>query len=402
MIRTAIIGVSGFGATHCKDLIREVEKERLAVTAATIINPEEEAEKVARLKQLGATIYDDYHEMLGAHAGNLELCMIPTGIGLHEPMTVAALEAGANVFVEKPAAGTIQEVQAMEAAQAKANRFVAVGYQNMYEPLWRKLKERVQSGAIGRLQSVAGYATWPRPDSYYARNNWAGRQRAGDRWVLDSPINNAMAHFVMQTLFAAGDAPERRARPIHVEAELYRAREIENLDTACLRAQTREGVQVYFAGTHCSAHNVGPIIEFRGTEGVVRWTFEGAVLEKEGRQVETFQNLQGKLREAIFDEVIARIRGKNSFICDLDLAKGQTLMINAAQESTPIHSIASSLIERTEANGDQFSIIPGIDDLLETAWRDEKLFSEAGAPWTATGGAMDVSSYAAFNAPKQA
>ncbi len=399
MIRTAIIGVSGFGATHYKDLIREIENGRLSVTAATIVNPEEEAEKVDRLKRLGAVIYDDYREMLRTHSGNLDLCLIPTGIGLHEPMTVAALEAGANVFVEKPVAGTLQEVRAMEAAQKKADRFVAVGYQNMYDPIWRTLKQRVQSGAIGSLQSVAGYALWPRPDSYYARNNWAGHQRAGDRWVLDSPINNAMAHFVMLTIFAAGETPEHRAHPVQVEAELYRARSnIENLDTACVRTQTREGVQVYFTGTHCCASHAGPVIEFRGTEGTLHWTYQEAVLEKNGQQLETFDNLQGGAtqRGAIFDALVDRLQGKNTFICDLELAKGQTLIINAAQQCAPIHPIDASHTERTETNGGYYTIIAGVDDLMQTAWQQEKLLSEVGAPWTAPGGAMDVTGYTTF------
>jgi predicted dehydrogenase len=403
LIRTAIIGVSGFGATHYKDLIREIENGRLTATAATIINPEEEAEKVNQLKQLGAHIYSDYTEMLNAHRGELDLCMIPTGIGWHEPMTVAALEAGANVFVEKPAAGTIQEVKSMQAAEKRADRFVAVGYQNMYEPVWRTLKQRVQSGAIGRLQSVAGYGCWPRSDHYYARNNWAGQQRAGDRWVLDSPINNAMAHFVMQTIFAAGTTPEERAHPVQVEAEFYRARDIENLDTAAVRIQTREEVQVYFAGTHCCANHDGPIIEFRGSDGVLRWGFNEIVLEKDGQQKESFSFLPGGIpqREAMFDAIIDRINERDAFICDLELAKGQTIIINATQESTPVHSIDASYIERASSNNTHFSIINGINDLMKNAWHQEKLLNEIGAPWTASGGKMDVNGYKEFTKPKR-
>jgi predicted dehydrogenase len=401
MIRTAIIGVSGFGATHYNDLLREVEAGRLAATAATVINQDEEAEKVAALREIGATIYDDYAQMLRAHAGELELCMIPTGIALHEPMTVAALQAGANVLVEKPAAGTIQEVRTMQAAEAASGRFVAVGYQNMYDPVWRRLKERVQNGAIGQLRSVSGFGLWPRPDGYYARNNWAGRQRVGDRWVLDSPVNNAMAHFVMQTLFAAGPTPETRATPVRVEAELYRVREIENLDTACLRTRTAEGVDVYYAGSHCTGQHMGPTVELRGEDGTIRWTSNEAVIEKNGEEVETLSVLHGHpQREAIYDALCGRIRGEETFICDLEIAIGQTLLINAAQEAAPIRTIDPSHIERTETGGKHYCIIEGIEALAETAWRENKLFSEVGAPWTAAGGAMDLDGYDSFKGPK--
>ena len=56
-------------------------------------------------------------------------------------------------------------------------------------------------------------AQWPRGASYYARNNWAGRLRVGSAWVLDSPVNNAFAHFLMLALFWAGDTPTAASPP---------------------------------------------------------------------------------------------------------------------------------------------------------------------------------------------
>ncbi len=105
MIRAAIIGVSGYGATIYSDLMREKNNGLLEITAATIINQNEEKAKCDELKAMGCRLYTDYREMLGNE--KLDICFIPTGIHLHAPMTVAALEAGVNVVVEKPAAATV-------------------------------------------------------------------------------------------------------------------------------------------------------------------------------------------------------------------------------------------------------------------------------------------------------
>ncbi len=74
MINTAIIGVSGFGQTHYRDLLRYQQKGRLNISAATIINQDQEAEKCAELRALGCVIYDDYRKMLEDFKGKLDLC----------------------------------------------------------------------------------------------------------------------------------------------------------------------------------------------------------------------------------------------------------------------------------------------------------------------------------------
>ncbi|MFW5857727.1 MAG: Gfo/Idh/MocA family protein, partial [Planctomycetota bacterium] len=245
-LRTAIIGVSGFGDVHYQDLLREADAGRLQPVAATIINPDDEAEKCACLRNHGAALFVDYQEMLRQHAGGLDLCLIPTGIALHAPMSRAALAAGAHVYVEKPIAATVEDADAMAAAAEAAGRVLAVGYQNMYDPGLHVLKERIVAGAIGAVESVACWGCWPRPDSYYARNGWAGRLRVGEAWVLDAPFNNAFAHYVMLSLFLAGAEARTRARPTAVEAELYRARPaIESPDTAAIRVTTDEGPTVF-------------------------------------------------------------------------------------------------------------------------------------------------------------
>ena len=113
MFNAAIIGVSGFGDVHYRDLVREHAAGRVNIVAATVINQEEEAKKCDFLRSVGCRIYTDYRDMLRDFAGKIDVCFIPTGIALHMPMTVAALEAGANVYVEKPVAPTFADAEKM-------------------------------------------------------------------------------------------------------------------------------------------------------------------------------------------------------------------------------------------------------------------------------------------------
>ena len=160
--RLALIGISGYGRIHLQ-LARECrDRGELDLVAVTVINPVEEAENIAELQAHGCAIYSDYEKMLAAHANALELCLIPTGIPWHARMTIAALRAGANVLVEKPLAGSVAEVEAIYAEEQRSGRFVAVGFQDLYEPGTTWLKEELIKGTIGRIESVRFLGLWPR------------------------------------------------------------------------------------------------------------------------------------------------------------------------------------------------------------------------------------------------
>src|ERR1019366_1940326 len=106
--RVALIGISGYAAIYLK-ILREMRARRLIKLAAVvIINPQEEAAAVKELSASNCIVHGDYREMLRQHRGQIDLCCIPTGIGWHAPMTIAALEAGANALVEKPLAASLQ------------------------------------------------------------------------------------------------------------------------------------------------------------------------------------------------------------------------------------------------------------------------------------------------------
>ena len=278
-IATAIIGVSGWGDVHYEDLLRATERGLLRPCAATIINQDEEAEKVAHLQALGCMVYSDYESMFSYHANELQLCLIPTGIPLHRVMTEAALRYDIHVFVEKPAAGTVQDVQAMIDAETASAARVAVGFQRMFDPMTQTIKAALCEGVIGTVQTVRGFGLWPRNDAYYARNAWAGQAVQNKTWILDSPINNALSHYVMLSCFFAGSTRDAASRVQQVEAELYRCRPIGNFDTACLRAQMESGVEVSFHASHACSQQVQPHISIQGTTGTARWYWEDDVTE---------------------------------------------------------------------------------------------------------------------------
>ena len=86
----------------------------------------------------------DYHEILKDE--EVDLVMITTRHDLHAGMTLEALRAGKNVFVEKPLCLQVSELDEIIAAQQESGRSVTVGFNRRFAPLAVELKSLLGEG----------------------------------------------------------------------------------------------------------------------------------------------------------------------------------------------------------------------------------------------------------------
>jgi predicted dehydrogenase len=380
--RLALIGISGYGRIHLQ-LARECrERNEVDLVAATVINPGEERDNLADLVAHGCTIYDDYEKMLAEHAGKIDLCLIPTGIPWHARMTIAALKSGANVLVEKPLAGSVAEVEAVRAAEQESGRFVAVGFQDLYEPGTAWLKNELCAGAIGEVKSVRFLGLWPRRRSYFLRNNWAGRLQAEGVPVLDSPLNNAFGHFVMLSLFFASREPGAAAGAVPDGVELFRAHDIESFDTGVVTLHTPEGVKLWFGVSHVSRETVEPEIYIHGSMGTACWRYENEAWLVDGqgrRQQRAMPDITGT-RRAMMAAVLRRLRDPSAPICGVQMARRHTEVIEAIQRAAPIQSFPPADVHWSGADGAGSEIpeVVGLTAAMRRAFASEESLAKSG------------------------
>jgi predicted dehydrogenase len=377
----ALIGISGYGRVHLQ-LARECrERGEVDIVAVTVINPQDEQENMTALLADGCTIYSDYREMLREFRGRIDLCLIPTGIHWHARMTIAALEAGANVLVEKPLAGSSSEIEAIRAAEAKAGRFVAVGFQDYYEPGTTWLQGELQRGAIGDIRSVRVLGLWPRDRAYFTRNNWAGRLKVDGVPVYDSPLNNAFAHFVMLSLFFVGaDTP---AMPITLDGvELLRAHAIESFDTCVVTAHTPKGVRLWFGTSHACRDAVEPEIRITGSAGEACWRYESEAWWRNATGTTERRQLLDAYgaRRAMITAALRRLRDPAVPVCTTAMAGQHTALIEAVHRATPIVALPADQIRWAGPNGAASAgpEVPGLAETLHRAFAEEKLLSACG------------------------
>ena len=72
------------------------------------------------------------------------------------PVTLAAVQHGKHVLVEKPAAISVAELDEIEAAAKTTGALVRVGYNHRYHPACLKARELFRAGALGPMMFVRG------------------------------------------------------------------------------------------------------------------------------------------------------------------------------------------------------------------------------------------------------
>lgn len=403
MYNAVIIGISGFGDVHYNDLRAGVEAGNWRIVGATVINQAEEVEKCAWLKGQGTVLYIDWQQMLDEFAGQIDICFIPTGINMHAPMAIAAMHAGANVFVEKPAAATVQEVAAMQQVADETGRFVGVGYQFIYQPDVALVKQLLLAGKLGKISSIKTKALWSRDSLYYNRNSWAGKLKVNDQWVLDSQFNNANAHFLNVMCFLAGQSLANSAELKSCYAELYRAHPIESPDTACLKTTSIDEIELYFFGTHACFENAPVMLSISGELGRLDWEYYGGDIEvtlNDGTVEHYPKTPSNEFRQHVMGALEQRLSGTQALICDLHVAGQQTLWANGAYESSAVNQLAETEYTVDEREASVKVEINRIGEIIDQAFEQEKMFSELGVAWAVPGAKFDLSNYEEFNGGK--
>jgi predicted dehydrogenase len=390
--RIALIGISGYGNIHLQLAQRFRDRGEIVIVAATVINPEEVPADLADLREFGCEIFGDYETMLKAYAGRIDLCLIPTGIHWHARMTIAALEAGANVLVEKPLSGVRCEVEAVQAAERASGCFVAVGFQDYYEPSTAWLKQHLLNGDIGKIESVKFLGMWPRPREYFCRNGWAGRLRVEGKAVFDSPLSNAFAHFAMLSLYFAGRTLAGVAESELLDGQLWRAHAIETFDSAIVRLRTPDKIELWFGVTHACHDTVEPEILITGERGTAGWRYEketwwcgtdGVLHRRE------LPDAHGA-RLAMMETTLRRLTDSTAMICTSVLAGRHTQVVESLHAAIPVMNFPPSEVIWS---GEGDAAVPtqiGFESALFVASRSRSLLVSSNAAVTRADASIEI------------
>ncbi len=178
--------------------------------------------------------------------GSVDAVSVNTPNYLHAPETIAALEAGVHVMVEKPMAMNAAEAQAMLKASEKSGSILMVAHCWRFdeEALW--LKAQVDSGKLGKIIRTKGYgvhANWG-PSGWFTQAKFAGGGAMADMGI----------HALDTARFLLGDP-----QPVSVYAVIgthYKKFDVD--DTGVIIVNWDNGVTSYLESGWWQLHMDGP------------------------------------------------------------------------------------------------------------------------------------------------
>ncbi len=188
MMRVLIVGLGNMGVSHAL-----AHHTNPASEIVGLVN------RSPRTLPEALSAYPRFDSFEAGMATRPDLVVIATYADSHAPLAIAAMEAGAHVFVEKPLATTVAEAQAVVDTALRINRKLVVGYILRHHPSWTRL--------IAEARALGG--------PYVFRMN-LNQQSTGEQWATHkalmqttSPLVDCGVHYVDVMCQVTDAAPVR-------------------------------------------------------------------------------------------------------------------------------------------------------------------------------------------------
>jgi myo-inositol 2-dehydrogenase/D-chiro-inositol 1-dehydrogenase len=249
-VSIAVIGAGRIGQIHARNLARRVSQASLVAISDVV---EQAATECARdLAVPGAVT--DYREILADR--EVDAVAICSSTDTHAQIIEEAARAGKHIFCEKPIDFNLTRIDRALAAVAKAEVKLQVGFNRRFDPNFRRVRELVAEGRIGKphLLSITSRDPEPPPIDYVRRSGGI---------FLDMTIHDFdMARYLMaseaEEIYAAGG--------VMVDPRIGEAGDI---DTAVVTLRFEGGAIGTINNSRRAAYGYDQRVEVFGEKGMV-------------------------------------------------------------------------------------------------------------------------------------
>jgi predicted dehydrogenase len=146
ILNLGLIGAGTWGRNFIKTI---AGLDGIALTRLASRNPESSS-----LVEPDCVISADWRDLIAAQ--DLDGVIIATPPALHAEMTLAAIDAGIPVLVEKPMTLSLAEAESVVKAASAKNAIVLVDHVHLYSAAWEALKNDAKAGPLITISTIAG------------------------------------------------------------------------------------------------------------------------------------------------------------------------------------------------------------------------------------------------------
>ncbi len=316
-VKWGVLGAGKFAREHMAPAIHAAKGAEFYALATAW------ADKAAGFQEFcpGVKIHNSYDDLLADP--EVEAVYIPLPNHLHVLWTLKALAAGKHVLCEKPIALHAREVDQIINARDAAGKLAAEAFMIVFHPQWRRAKQLVDEGAIGRVLHVdAAFSYDNRDDVTNIRN----KPETGGGGVRDIGV-----YTYGSVRFVTG------AEPVELQAKVRREGGVDVWAQVTGVMGSTAGRFTYAAMTSMRLFLRQEVV-FQGDKGMIRvanapfnaGVFDQAQLElhKPGMQV-TIERFPGVSHYKLQVEAFcASVRDGVPYPCPLEFVRGTQAMID--------------------------------------------------------------------------
>jgi myo-inositol 2-dehydrogenase/D-chiro-inositol 1-dehydrogenase len=309
-VRFGLIGYGAWGGQHARAIAATEGAELVAIAARS-----NKTCMTAQADYPAAHVYEDYRALLERERLDVVDVVLPTY--LHYAAAKAVLESNRHLLLEKPMALRVAECDELISLARARNKLLAVGHELRLSSLWRRIKEMIDAGSIGRPLYLF-IELWRRPYRRGAEDWRYDIHRVGN-WILEEPIH----FFDMARWYLAGVG-----EPVSVFARANSKQEghpeLQDNFSALL---TFAGGEYAVISQTLAAFEHHQVVKLTGTDGALWASWSGA-LDRDFHPHYSLQYHDGATTETI---PITKTTGEV-----YELADEMAMMVRAVRDGGPI------------------------------------------------------------------
>ncbi len=342
MIRVGIIGAGSIASDHCNNFRSYPQAEVVAIADLS-------RKRRGELKKTFGIARDYGHWKELVADRDLDAVTIALPNALHAPVSIAALNAGKHVLLEKPFAMNLAEARRVVATARRKRKVFMVGMNQRFRPDAQALRALVARGELGDIYHIKSYwyrrAGSPKFGTWFVNKKLAGGGclldigvhfldlglYVADQWQPVSVSGRVYGHFGHRGLGEGGWGKSDRNKKIKFD--------VEDFATALVKFRNGATLELNISWVIHQEQPDRSNIELYGTEAGASLAplklFRNAKRQKGEYEVVTPQNVKLPHRYTSRQaNWLDAIRGKDQLLCTLDQALKVQQILDAVYASS--------------------------------------------------------------------
>jgi predicted dehydrogenase len=319
--RMVMVGCGSMARHHLRIILEQFDDTFVPVVCEPSLDAYQiTAELFAEYGREAPRNEPDLEKLLALYGDGLDVAFIITPHVFHHDQTVACLESGLDVLLEKPMVMNAAEAQNLIPISEKTGRLLTVAFNGSLSPEIRTAAEMLRSGELGAIQSVSAtvWQNWRE----YTDDTWRQiPEQSGGGFLFDTGAHmlNTVSDLVGEEFVAVAAWLDNRGAPVEI--------------TGVVIARLASGALVTLHGSGETVPSCASDVRIFCSDAILRTGVWGQWLEVQRRGSEEFVTVPTSSSSGAWEQFLAVRRGQLPNPCPPEVGLRMAKLWDSIKES---------------------------------------------------------------------